>query len=63
MKYNIYYKPPYQNTEYVLNASSTHMMKTFVELLIKEKCHNIHVYEIIEVEKNYLKCLGLEWRE
>lgn len=53
MKYEIYYKAPYDKTEYVMNASSTHMMITFVDLLRKEKCYNIKVYELIKIEKDY----------
>lgn len=53
MKYDIYYKVPYDNTEYVMQATSTHMMKTFVELLKKEQCRNITVYEIAGIKGGY----------
>ena len=36
-----------------MKASSTHMMITFVDLLRKEKCHDIKVYEVIKIEKDY----------
>lgn len=53
MKYDIYYKAPYDNTEYVIQASSTHMMKTFVDLLTKEQCRSITVYEITNIKGGY----------
>lgn len=53
MKYDIYYKAPYDNTEYVMQASSFHMMNTFIDLLKQEGCKDISVYELTDIKGGY----------